>query len=226
MFGIYDEVAKSDMDLHHPDFAMGVKKTNETFEEFLSRFSPAIAPLGFSDVHKISNLRRLITDRLREKVAGESRTTYRDMVRKLRQSDMDFRQSDEVSRVRKGNMKLPASIGNTSNNRKPRNDGYTGNTGSSGGGSGAGVPKTGNSPFIYRYPQETQDRLRAEGRCFKCLQLGHRANEKNAPCKKQKPLTKDEVIARLATAGLELVGEEEYDDYCEHNHSAGDDSKN
>ena len=65
MFGTYDKVAKSNAEIFDPKFGMGITKKDESFEEFYARFSAAIAPLGFTDVHKISNLKRLITTRLK-----------------------------------------------------------------------------------------------------------------------------------------------------------------
>ena len=44
---------------------MGVKDNKETFNQFLARFAIIITPLGLPDTQKISNLRRIITSRLR-----------------------------------------------------------------------------------------------------------------------------------------------------------------
>lgn len=65
MFGEFDRIGKADTDLHDPKFAMGVKDPKETFDAFYARFSTAIASLDLTDFLKISNLRRLITKRLR-----------------------------------------------------------------------------------------------------------------------------------------------------------------
>ena len=65
MFGEFDKVAKSDALLHNPKFGMAISNSKETFDEFLARFTSAIAPLDFTDRHKISNLRRTLSERLR-----------------------------------------------------------------------------------------------------------------------------------------------------------------
>ena len=74
MFGEFDKVAKSDALSHDLKFRMAVANPKETFDEFLARFTSAIAPLDFTDRHKISNLRRTLSERLRFKMADS--TTY------------------------------------------------------------------------------------------------------------------------------------------------------
>ena len=64
MFGDYDKLAKCNAMLHNPAFGIGVKKKKELFDDFYIRFSATIAPIGFSDSHKIAILRRLITIKL------------------------------------------------------------------------------------------------------------------------------------------------------------------
>ena len=78
MFGEFDKVAKANTELHDPKFGMGMKDSKESFDEFYARFATAVAPLGFNDVHKISNLKRLISKRLRWKVTdGTVTSSYR-----------------------------------------------------------------------------------------------------------------------------------------------------
>lgn len=92
IFGEFDRMGKADSDLHDPKFGMGMKDSKESFDAFYARFSAAIAPLDFADVHKISNLRRLISKRLRYKVSdGNQPTSFRDFVRRLRQVDIKLR---------------------------------------------------------------------------------------------------------------------------------------
>ncbi|KAF6217514.1 hypothetical protein HO133_006852 [Letharia lupina] len=57
MFGDYDKLAKNDALLHDPAFTM---KKKEAFNEFYARFSATIAPLDYSESHKIAALRRPI----------------------------------------------------------------------------------------------------------------------------------------------------------------------
>ena len=74
MFAECDKVAKSVALLHDPKFGMAVANPKETFDEFLARFTSAIAPLDFTDRHKISNLRRTLSEPLYFKMADG--TTY------------------------------------------------------------------------------------------------------------------------------------------------------
>ena len=66
---MYDKIAKSNTKIFNLKFNMGVTDKKESFEDFYARFSVAIAPLGFTDVYKISNLKRLISIRLRYRIS-------------------------------------------------------------------------------------------------------------------------------------------------------------
>ena len=65
MFGDFNKYAKCDSQLYSPTFGMAIVKKNESFDEFYARFSATIAPMGYSETHKISTLKRLITHKLR-----------------------------------------------------------------------------------------------------------------------------------------------------------------
>ena len=55
----------------------------------------------------------------------------------------------------------------------------------------------------YKYPQPLVDRIGKEGRCFKCLKVGHRSSDNDAPCKGADPLTKEQVDVVLKAVGVE-----------------------
>ena len=98
MFGEFDKVAKSDALLHDPKFGIAVANPKETFDEFLARFTLAIAPLDFTDRQKISNLRRTLSERLCFKMAdGTTYTSFSQYVSRCRQCDLDLRQADGFS---------------------------------------------------------------------------------------------------------------------------------
>ena len=96
MFGEYDKVATCSAMLHDPTFGMGVKKKKETFDEFYARFSATVAPLGYSDSHRISALKRLITTKLQLRIAGMPATSFRSFVEHLRKTDQDLRQLEAM----------------------------------------------------------------------------------------------------------------------------------
>lgn len=98
MFGKFDKVAKADALLHDPKFSMAVLNLNETLNEFLARFTSAVAPLVFTDRHKISNLRRTLSERQRFKMAdGTTYTSFGQYVSRCRQCDLDLRHADGFS---------------------------------------------------------------------------------------------------------------------------------
>lgn len=74
IFREFDKVAKFDALLNDPKFGIAVSNPKETLDEFLARFTSVIAPLDFTDRHKISNLRRTLSEQLRFKMADG--TTY------------------------------------------------------------------------------------------------------------------------------------------------------
>ena len=94
MFGDYDKLEKCDAMLYDSLFGIGVSKKNgnETFDEFYARFSAIIASLRYSEIHKSFVLRRLITYKLRMRVAGISSSSFRLFVEHLRKVDQDLRQ--------------------------------------------------------------------------------------------------------------------------------------
>ncbi len=92
MFGEFDKVAKSDAFLHDHKFGMAVVNPNETFHEFFARITSAIAPLDFTDRHKISKLRRTFSERLCFMMAdGTTYTSFSQSVSRCRQCDLDLR---------------------------------------------------------------------------------------------------------------------------------------
>lgn len=91
MFGEFNKVAKSDALLHDLKFGIAVANSKETFDEFFARFTLAIAPLDFTDCHKISNLQRTLSEHLHFNMANS--TTYisfSQYVLCCRQCDLDL----------------------------------------------------------------------------------------------------------------------------------------
>ena len=192
MFGTYDKIAKSNAEIFDPKFGMGFTKKDESFEEFYARFSAAIAPLGFTDIHKISNMKRLISTRLKYRISGHPFATYRELVTHIRALDMDLRAIDSAS--------------GTSGSKNKDSKGKGGNGDSTGNQRNSSSKGKDNvtRPRGYKYPQHVVDKIRKEGRCFKCLKPGHRSSDNDAPCKSAEPLTKDQVDVALKAVGVEL----------------------
>lgn len=193
MFGDYDKESTADAELHNPKFPMGVKDTKETFDAFHARFTAAIAPIAMSEREKVSHLRRLVTARLKYRILDYPiSTSYRELVSRLRQVDMNMRLIDEQS---------------------PRNPSRGGGSGSSGarggrGGNGGNTSTNTNSRGNqggrtgYRHPPHVIERLKKEGRCFKCLEPGHVPKDDNAPCKDKPYLNEKQVTTKLAAVGV------------------------
>lgn len=191
MFGTYDKVAKSDALLHDPSFGMGIVDKKETFETFYARFSAAIAPLDLPDTYKMSNLKRTISTRLRYRISGENFPAFRDMVARLRHVAADLEAIDKTAPPREKSGTGNARGGSTGTSSTQRNN---------------NAPTSGTSAYKgrgYKYPSHLIDRIKKEGRCWKCLKPGHRSGDSDAPCKNSDPLNKDQVEVVMKTAGVE-----------------------
>ena len=68
MFEIYDKISESNTQLNDFKFEMNMIDKKKSFETFYARFSAVIISLKFFDVIKISNLIRLIFNRLKHKL--------------------------------------------------------------------------------------------------------------------------------------------------------------
>ena len=190
MFGDFDKESKADAELHNPKFAMGAKDSKETFDAFHARFTAAIAPLNMSEREKTGHLRRLISQRLKYRILDYPiSTSYRELVIRLRQVDLSLRIVDaESSRGGRG--------GSSS-----RGGGRGGNNSNSNTNSNSNSNST-PRPNRYGHAPHVADRLKKEGRCFKCLQPGHLPNDPNAPCREKPRMTEKQVTAALAEVGI------------------------
>lgn len=218
MFGEFDKTGKANALLHDPNFNMGVIDKNETFEIFYSRFAAAIAPLNYSEEHRIFHLERTISPRLKWKIAdGVKPTSFKDLVARLRQLDQTIRQL-EASTPGRGAPSRNSGGGNNANGKNSGGGNSSGNSGGNGGNSnttpsgrgnaGRGSGNTGSTgtprPYTYTYSPALIERLKKENRCFKCLEVGHNNYDKSRPCKGKQSLNKEQVEAKLAAVGWEV----------------------
>ena len=202
MFGNYDQIAHSNDHLHDPKFGMVIVDKQESFEKLYARFSAAIAPLGFDDYLKISNLTRLLVTRLKYRVSGQTFMSYTELVQYLRKLDLDLRAVDVIvaSQAKEDEGGVKTSVGRSdktpsSNNQRPSSS------------RNANIPSTNSKPRGYKYQKPVVDRIRKEGRCFKYLQPGHHSSDDNAPCKNANPLTKEQVEVTLKSVDVEGTDE-------------------
>lgn len=183
MFGEHNIRARMQAKLHDPSFAMNAQK--ETFEQFLVRFTTTIAPCAYSDEDKIFHLKRNLIKTMQTKVSdGTKYNSLDELITRYRGIDTDYNALSK-DRTRRNN-----SSGNSSGSRNNRGSNSTSNRNS-------------NRPRGVKYPAHVVNKISKEGRCFKCLEKGHRSNDPNAPCKDAQHLTQDQVTAKLATVGVQ-----------------------
>ena len=190
-FGDIDKEGRADAELQDPKMAMGAKDPKETFDAFHSRFTAVISPLVMSEREKCNHLRRLISVKLKYRVVDyPSSMSYRELVTRLGQVDLNLRiMNQQTPRGERGGGSSSTRGGRGGSNSNP--------------GQTSGAKDSSQRKGRYRHPQHVADRLRKEGRCFKCLQPGHLPNEENAPCKNKDWPTEKQATAMLAETGLE-----------------------
>ena len=84
IFNNYDKLIKNNVLLYNPAFIIKKKKV---FNEFYTRFSAIITLLDYSENYKIAILRRLITLKLRLRIAGISSSFFRLVIKYLRKTN-------------------------------------------------------------------------------------------------------------------------------------------
>lgn len=165
MFGEFDPYGTADATLHDPDFKM---KKNETFDEFLTRYTSIIAPLQLREQQQISHLTRTITPRLRWHTISTKPTSFQTYVQLLRQCDLNIRLADkEHKRYHETH-----TAGHTDHN-----DGYSTDQ------SGRSLGSKRGYHGANQHSEEVLEQLRLEGKCFRCRQPGHMAMDLDAPCR-------------------------------------------
>lgn len=186
MFGEYDKEAKAEAQLHDTKFKMGGTNKNESFDEFLARFTSVVTLLDLTDTQIISNLKRCLNDRIRYKVLdGTSYTTSKQLIKRCRQCDLDIQTSDSLSTKR-----APKTV----------NQSTKSTSGTSTSNAEASKPRKSRGVM---HPAHVMDKLFKENRCFKCLKAGHQAKDDNAPCKNDTYFTPAQVAVQLKAIGVE-----------------------
>ena len=203
LFAEVDREQRAEAELQNPKFAMGVKDPKESFPAFYARFTAEIAPLNLTDSSKRSHLKRLISWRLRSRIMdGTVSTDFPALVARLRQLDTELRINDEAREIAPKKAVSGGTFAATSGSR-----GGSSTTSNSRPRVGGNQSTTGPGSR-YRIPEHQAQALKKQGRCYKCLESGHRHYDDNAPdaCKLAKWPTKEDVAVKLAAFGFEISG--------------------
>ena len=83
MFKIYDKLIKSNFDFYDSNFDISIKNKKKSFEIFYTRFNTIIAPLNYTNILKMFNLKRLINIRLKYRIFNKSFILFRDIITRL-----------------------------------------------------------------------------------------------------------------------------------------------
>ena len=118
MFGEVDREARAEAELQNPKFAMGVSDPKETFPAFYARFTSVIAPLALTDHQQKTNLKRLVTRRLRNRILDgySASQTFAQTMARLRQLDTELRIEDENTSSNDNTGNRSGRSNNSSNN--------------------------------------------------------------------------------------------------------------
>ena len=171
-FGTHDKKAQAEADMQAPNFPMRSRDKNESFDTFYTRFATAIAPLRYSEDHKIRDLRRYISTDLRSQVTnGVKPSSYRDFIIRLRTCDLEMRQNSAFKAQAKAVQGTRGGQGYRGNERGGRGD----NSRSRGRGRGGrgGGPSTPFTSDQGTWPPHVLTQIQKKKLCVKCLRPGH-----------------------------------------------------
>ena len=206
-FGKKNKMSKAIDELFSPEFRMGSNKKDETFDEFLVRFNNLAAPVKLQTEVKIKYLRDKLTERMRFRMPHlKTCTNWSDFVEGCRGVYDDNADLNNYRSVRptRGDATRMSSNRISRPKRKHRSRSRS-NEGSPNRGDRPRRP-TGRAEPMNRFPEHIAKRLRREGRCFKCLKVGHLATDPKAPCKHEKGATREEALVEFAAIGVEWDG--------------------
>ena len=167
MFNDFDKEGKVDAELQNPKFIMRVKDVKETFDAFYIRFIIIIAPLDIFKREKIDYLKRLIANRLKYRILDySSSTSYRELIIRLRQIDLNIRFVDEQSpkdtrgvKTKKTKKTKETESFNTKTRRDKNNEKRENYFN--------GIIT--NRDKRYQHLQHIANKLKKKNKCFKCL---------------------------------------------------------
>ena len=98
MFDDFNKEGKVDIKFQNSKFVIRVKDNKETFDVFHIRYIIIIAFLNIFEREKTNHLRRLIANRLKYHILDYSSfISYRELVTRLRQIDLNIKLIDEQS---------------------------------------------------------------------------------------------------------------------------------
>lgn len=186
-------------ELFGPDFPMGKQNPKETFEEFFARFQALTSQVDLPEKLLVNHLRRTLSKRLRHSLRHEADTT--DLQRYIRaarrQADLNRNMDEWDSNDKGGSVRTTTTTSSTKRTNTTANAGIK---------SDRSVKRSRTQYALNRFPPHIQAKLRKENRCFKCLEIGHRPDMDDAPCKQKNPVTNYEGVLKLASIGCEWDG--------------------
>ncbi len=184
MFGEFDKVAKSDSFLHDPNLGMAIANPKETFDLFFARFTSVVALLDFTDWHKISNLWRILCERLWFKIVdGITYISLSQYLSRFRQCDFDLCQIDGFSTQNRSDKNKRFRL-------KPNTtESLTEN-----------LISRHHKKFSLYHSGYLKKCLIQKGRCFKCGKRGHRTTNLDAQCQVQSAISDEQLSLKLENA--------------------------
>ena len=194
-FGTHDKLAQAKADMQSPTFPIRSKDKNKSFDAFHSRFAATIAPLRYSDNHKIRDLKRYIMPELRDKITNGSRAgSYKEYITQLHTCDLEMKQNSALNTQAKATQSIRGNGGRGGQNNNSRR-----------GGRGRGRGGSSSTPRSDRqmWPPYVLAQIQKKKLYIKCLKPNHFAKDSNAPCKGNRQLTNKEVETRLASISID-----------------------
>ena len=172
---------------------------NEIFEQFFARFIALTISLKLFDVIKIDQMKMKIIERMRYKMNLKHIIVWKEFVQKCRNIWQNI-QDLNVYKIAKSNTtsKFFKTIINIRKRRRSKNR--------------TTIVFKKRIDFrifkkhvynFYRFSNHVVNKIKIEKRCFKCLKKRHKFTNKNAFCKNQKSVNKNNAIIVLTKINIE-----------------------
>jgi hypothetical protein len=150
----------------YTEFENLAQNYNESFEDFLTRFQECSAYMGLSDEHEMQKLQHKLNSRYGQRINdGTYYASLKDVIRRGDALDAHFifqdAQKKPVDRERRPPRQRNASTSSTSSYGSSRSSTSNASTTAS------------SVTALPRLTDELRQKLRAEGRCFRCREKGH-----------------------------------------------------
>ena len=197
-FGRTNEEKSAVLELKDPSTR---QRADEPFSTFAARLSAIMNTTTFSDIVKISELRERMNYRLKQLIINiQEPDDYLEYINRIISIDNNNTEFQHSMKRNYGDKEFKTKQKDTRFKFNSRQRGFFFNK----------VVKSSRKAStveggMARLDAATKKKVLEKELCARCFLSGHRANDKNAPCKDKPPVSVEEAGIRLAAVGIKYV---------------------